>query len=123
MAYVLIVEDETPLREAYRTILAAHGYEIDTAADGGAALQLTRKREPDVILLDMKLPRMSGLEFLRRLRQDTDGAFKSAVIIFSNQEQEPDIDEAFELGAKKYILKAWASPRNLVKVVDEVLAG
>lgn len=125
MAHILIVEDEAPLREAYQTILTTHGHKVETAADGEIALQLldNDKHIPDVILLDMKLPRVSGLEFLQRLQQDDSEALKaSAIIIFSNQENEPDIDEAFRLGAKKYILKAWASPRNLVKVVDEVLA-
>lgn len=124
MAHILIVEDEAPLREAYQTILTTHGHDVETAADGEAALQQLHagKRIPDVILLDMKLPRVSGLEFLQRLQKDGSKALESAIIIFSNQENEPDIDEAFRLGAKKYILKAWASPRNLVKVVDEVLA-
>jgi CheY-like chemotaxis protein len=124
MAHILIVEDEAPLREAYQTILATHGHDVETAADGEAALQQLRdsKRVPDVILLDMKLPRVDGLEFLRRLQHDASEATHAAIIIFSNQENGPDIDEAFRLGARKYILKAWASPRNLVKVVDEVLA-
>lgn len=123
MAHILIVEDEAPLREAYQTILTTHGHEVKTAPDGEAALQQLHgsKGIPDVILLDMKLPRIGGLEFLQRLQQDGSEALKSAIIIFSNQEKEPDIDEAFRLGARRYILKAWASPRNLVKVVDEVL--
>ena len=124
MAYILVVEDEAPLREAYQTILSTHRHKVETAADGEVALQLLgrSKRVPDIILLDMKLPRVGGLEFLRRLPHDAPQATKSAVIIFSNQENEPTIDEAFQLGARRYILKAWASPRNLVKVVDEVLA-
>jgi len=124
MAHILIIEDEAPLREAYQTILTTHGHKVETAADGEVALQQLQngKHTPDVILLDMKLPHVGGLEFLQRLQQDNSDALKSAIIIFSNQENEPDIDEAFRLGARKYILKAWASPRNLVKVVDEVLA-
>ena len=124
MAFILIVEDEQPLREAYQTILTTHGHKVEGAADGEAALTLLKDRKdmPDVILLDMKLPRVTGLEFLRRLPDEAPNALKSTVIIFSNQEDEPEIDEAFKLGAKKYILKAWASPRNLVKVIDETLA-
>jgi DNA-binding NarL/FixJ family response regulator len=124
MALILIVEDEAPLREAYQTILSTHGHTIKTAADGEAALKLLQDKEaiPDVILLDMQLPRVSGLEFLRRLPEEAPDATKSNVIIFSNQEHEPEIDEAFKLGARKYILKAWASPRNLVKVIDETLS-
>jgi len=124
MAFILIVEDEKPLREAYQTILTTNGHKVEAAEDGEAALSVLKglKEMPDVILLDMKLPRVTGLEFLRRLPDEAPNAKKSTVIIFSNQEDEPDIDEAFKLGAKKYILKAWASPRNLVKVIDETLA-
>lgn len=124
MAFIVIVEDEAPLREAYQTILTTHGHTVETAGDGETAIKLlsSHKRPPEVILLDMKLPRVNGLEFLRRLPTEVPAATKSAIIIFSNQEHEPDIDEAFRLGARKYILKAWASPRNLVKVVDDVLA-
>lgn len=125
MAHILIVEDEKPLREAYQTILTTNGHKVETAADGEAALALLKDQKdiPEVILLDMKLPRVTGLEFLRRLQDEAPNVKKqSTVIIFSNQEDEPEIDEAFKLGAKKYILKAWASPRNLVKVIDETLA-
>lgn len=125
MATILIVEDEAPLREAYQTILSTHGHTVQTAADGEAALKLlsSQKEEvPEVILLDMKLPHVTGIEFLRRLPKEAPQATKSNVIIFSNQEDEPEISEAFQLGARKYILKAWASPRNLVKVIDETIA-
>lgn len=124
MALILIVEDEAPLREAYETILSTHGHDVETAADGEVALKLlasNKGKVPAVILLDMKLPRVTGIEFLRRLPEEAPDAMKSSVIIFSNQEDEPEITEAFKLGAKKYILKAWASPRNLVKVIDETL--
>ncbi|HEY1835281.1 MAG TPA: response regulator [Candidatus Saccharimonadales bacterium] len=122
MTHILIVEDEAPLREAYQTILTTHGHKVETAADGEEALRLVHKRVPDVILLDMKLPHVSGLEFLRQLHADDSKALKAAIIVFSNQENEADIDEAYRLGAKNYIIKAWASPRNLVKIIDEVLA-
>ena len=123
MALILIVEDEAPLREAYQTILMTHGHRVKTAADGGLALALLHDltHQPDVILLDMKLPHVSGIEFLRRLPREVPAATKAAIIIFSNQEHEPKIDEAFQLGAQNYILKAWASPRNLVKVINETL--
>lgn len=125
MAHILIVEDEAPLREAYQTILSTHGHDIETAVDGEDALKLlssNTSKMPEVILLDMKLPRVTGIEFLRRLPKEVPDAAKSNIIIFSNQEDEPEISEAFQLGAKKYILKAWASPRNLVKVIDETLS-
>jgi DNA-binding response OmpR family regulator len=121
MAYILIVEDEQRLAEAYQTILETHGHEVATGDDGEAGLKAVAERDPDLILLDMKLPHVTGLEFLRRLTDSGKLPLKPSVIIFSNQEKESEIEEAYRLGAKKYIVKTWASPRNLVKIVDEAL--
>lgn len=123
MAHILVVEDEQSLAEAYKTILKAHGHVVQTAADGQIALELVGKKRPDIILLDMKLPKMSGLEFLRQLHGQTHGNLQTSVIIFSNQEDQSEIDEAYSLGAKRYILKAWASPQHLAKIVSQVLAA
>jgi CheY-like chemotaxis protein len=122
MAHILIVEDEKKLAEAYQAILESHDHRIRLAANGAEGLELLQKETPDVILLDMKMPKMGGLEFLRELQQ-LEPQPKTSVIVFSNQDAEPDIDEAFRLGAKNYILKAWASPQHLAKVVDETLAA
>jgi CheY-like chemotaxis protein len=119
MTRVLIVEDEKSLAEAYRAILEKHGYQADIALDGQAALDTVAKEQPDLILLDMKMPKMNGLEFLRHL--DKEKAANTKVIIFSNQDIQADIDEAFRLGAKRYLLKYWAAPQDLVKVVEEGL--
>jgi CheY-like chemotaxis protein len=118
MTKILIVEDEKPLALAYKTILDKHGYEALVAYNGEEALSIMGTDEPELVLLDMKMPKMNGLEFLRRLEKKTP---KNGVIIFSNQDTQADIDEAFRLGAKRYLLKSWASPQDLVKVVEEAL--
>jgi two-component system response regulator VicR len=118
MAKVLIVEDEKPLATAYKTILEKHGYDVLVAYDGEEALETVKGGMPDLILLDMKMPKMSGLEFLRVLDKTEPN---KRVIVFSNQDTQPDIDEAFKLGAKRYLLKSWAAPQDLVKVVEEAL--
>ena len=120
MTTILIVEDEKPLATAYQTILNKEGYEALTASNGEEALEVVGKKFPDLILLDMKMPKMNGLEFLRRLEKEMP---KKGVIVFSNQDTQADIDEAFRLGAKRYLLKSWASPQDLVKVVEEALEG
>jgi two-component system response regulator VicR len=117
MAKIAIVEDEKSLALAYKTILEKHGYEVYVAYDGEEALDIVAKHTPDLILLDIKMPRMNGLEFLRRLEK----AAPTKVIVFSNQDTQADIDEAFRLGAKHYLLKSWAAPNDLVKVVREGL--
>jgi CheY-like chemotaxis protein len=118
MTKIAVVEDEKSLAEAYRTILEKHGYEVVIAYDGEEALDVVAKHKPDLVLLDMKMPKMNGLEFLRRTEKTTP---PTKVIVFSNQDTQDDIDEAFRLGAKHYLLKSWAAPQDLVKVVREGL--
>lgn len=118
MKKILIVEDEKSLADAYRTILAAHGYQVEVAYDGEEALEVIGKHAFDLILLDLKMPRLNGLEMLKRLDSAT---LRRKVIVFSNQDNQPDIDEAFRLGAKHYLLKSWASPQDLIKVVQQGL--
>lgn len=118
MAKVLIVEDEKALSTAYKTILEKHGFDALVATNGEEALAVLADNKPDLILLDMMMPKMNGLEFLRRLQ----GQFPAdKVIVFSNQDSQEDIDEAFKLGANRYLLKSWAAPQDLVKVVQDTI--
>ena len=120
MAHILIVEDETSLNEAYSIILKKEGYSISNAFNGVQALEAIKQTEPDLILLDLRMPQMDGVEFLRNLAPlENYPAMK--IIVFSNYDVQQDIDEAFKLGATHYMLKAWASPRELVKVVAQTL--
>src|SRR5688572_9399765 len=122
MAHVLIVEDEQALAMAYQTILQKHGYSVQTAGNGEEALERIAGRVPDVILLDMLMPKMNGIEFLRTLQSSLDEKTKApTVVVFSNMDTQSDIDQAYQLGAKRYILKSWASPQDLVRVVGEAL--
>lgn len=118
-AKILIVEDEPSLNEAYEMVLSSEGYETHSAYDGEQALEITKEVEPDLILLDLRMPKVGGIEFLKRY--DTAKHPKVKVVIFSNLDTQKEIDEAYKLGAQKYILKAWASPKELVRLVEEVL--
>ena len=119
---ILIVEDEQLLNEAYQTILTKEGYDVQVAFDGLEALELTRNYEPDLILLDLRMPRMNGIEFLQSYHLLEEHK-QVKVIIFSNLDAEKDVDEAYLLGANRYMLKAWASPKELAKLVAETLAS
>jgi CheY-like chemotaxis protein len=118
MKQILIVEDEKSLAEAYQTILEKHGYGAKVAHNGEEALQVIKDNAVDLILLDMNMPKMNGLEMLRELES---AGLQNRVVVFSNQDTQADIDEAFRLGAKRYLLKSWAAPQDLVKVVEEGL--
>ena len=118
---ILIVEDEVTLNEAYQLILEQQGYEVAVAFNGQEALEVTKNFNPDLILLDLRMPVMDGVEFLRAY--DAPGKHPNVkVVVFSNYDMQKEIDEAYKLGAVRYILKAWASPKELLQVVEHTLA-
>lgn len=115
---VLVVEDEQSLNAAYKLILEHAGYKVATAFDGQEALDEIAKQDPDIILLDLKMPRMDGIAFLEKY-QPRLLKNKPKIIVFSNFDLQEEIDRAFVLGADKYVLKAWAAPKDLLKIVSE----
>ncbi len=120
MAYILIVEDESSLNEAYSMILKKMGHEVVSAYNGKEGLDQVKQRTPELILLDLRMPKMDGIEFLQNLKP-LENYPKLKIIVFSNYDVQKDIDKAFELGASRYMLKAWASPNELVRLVDDTL--
>jgi CheY-like chemotaxis protein len=119
-ATILIVEDETSLNEAYEMILTQAGYIVHTAFNGKEALVKSDHTEPDLILLDLRMPHMDGVSFLREY-QLKDNHPHVKVIVFSNYDMQKEIDEAYKLGAHRYILKTWASPKELLQIVESTL--
>lgn len=120
MAKVLIVEDEKLLNEAYELVLKKEGHTVSKAFNGEEALEVIKKSVPDLILLDLRMPKMDGVTFLHKLMPAKNYP-DMKIIIFSNYDEQKEIDEAFEYGATRYILKAWSSPTELIKVVKETL--
>ncbi len=121
-ATILIVEDEKTLNDAYTTILTKENYTVLSAHDGEEALTILKKSTPDVILLDLRMPNVDGIEFLKRYKV-LSLSRKPHIIVFSNLDMQKEIDQAYELGANKYILKAWASPKELVRLVADAVAA
>lgn len=116
---VLVVEDEQALNGAYKLILEKAGYEVQNAFDGNEALTILKDFTPDVILLDLKMPRMDGIAFLRTFKPKEMKDGRPKIVVFSNFDLQDEIDQAFALGADKYVLKAWAAPKDLLKIVSE----
>jgi two-component system response regulator (stage 0 sporulation protein F) len=116
---VLIVEDEQLLNEAYARVLAAANISLLRAYNGKEALDVLKADKPDIILLDLRMPVMDGIAFLKKL-QPKDNLPDAKIIVFSNYDDQREIDEAFSLGAMHYMLKAWATPDELVKLIREV---
>jgi two-component system response regulator RegX3 len=109
MTRVLIVEDEPSYVDALEVALTAEGIEVDSALDGRAGLEQFRAVRPDVILLDLMLPALPGLDVLRAIRRESD----VPVIVVSAKDAEADIVTALELGADDYLTKPY-SFRELV---------
>ncbi len=118
---ILIVEDEKALNEAYQMVLKKAKYSVYSAYNGQEALDSFAKQVPDLVLLDLRMPKMSGVEFLKALRPLKKHP-ETQIIIFSNYDDQQEVDEAMKLGASRYILKAWSSPAELLKVVKQTLA-
>ncbi len=116
---ILVVEDEQALSAAYEMILERAGYDVTLAYDGSEALEVVEKIEPDIILLDLKMPRMDGIAFLEAYQPQLLKR-KPKIVVFSNFDLQDEIDRAFTLGADKYVLKAWAAPKDLLKIVTEI---
>jgi len=120
VARILVVEDDRDLNKAYGIILRHAGHEVVEAFDGQEALNKLAKFEPDLILLDLLMPVMGGLEFLQQW--NTPKQKKSAkVLIFTNMENSPEVAEAYKLGAYRCIIKSWTAPHNLARVIEDTL--
>ena len=106
---VLLIEDEPAYVEALEVALSREGFRLDSAGDGRLGLELFRTGRPDLVLLDLMLPGMAGLDVLRRLRTES----AVPVIVLSAKDGESDIVSALELGADDYLTKPY-SLRELV---------
>lgn len=119
---ILVVEDDVALNDAYKTILSGAGYDTRTAFNGEEALKLTSDDEPDIIFLDLRMPVLDGIGFLRAYQPKLKHP-DVKIIVFSNYDMQQEVDEAYELGAERYVLKAWASPKELIKIVKDTMAA
>jgi DNA-binding response OmpR family regulator len=120
MARIVVADDDRMFRKVAETTLRRQGYDVATASDGEEALQLIRSERPDMIVLDLIMPKLQGFDVLQTLKQD---ALTSAipVIVLSSLTQEQDKQEALDLGAVAYFNKTTFSMSELVKQVENTL--
>jgi DNA-binding response OmpR family regulator len=116
---ILIVEDEFFLRNILEKKLQAEGFDVILASDGVEAVEKTVKEVPDLILLDLILPKKNGFEVLEEIKKDP--YLKNIpVIIISNLGQEIDIDRAKKFGVNEYLIKARTSLDTVVEKIKEI---
>ena len=120
MKKILFIEDESALQKSFGEFLKKEGYKMVSALDGKTGLELAKKIKPDLILLDLILPRMDGFEVLKNLKEKEETR-NIPVIIFTNLERPEDVDRALELGAKTYLVKANYTLKEVIEKVKKAL--
>ena len=119
---ILVAEDDRFLRKAAEMALKRQGYTVLTAADGEEALRAARTELPDLILLDLIMPKLNGFDVLQALKKETPTAH-IPVIILSNLGQDRDVQQAMDAGAAAYLNKTDLSLHGLVQRVEETLTA
>ena len=120
MCSVLLVEDNQDNREIYRTILEYGGHVVVEAVNGAEALPLARDRHPDIIVMDMSMPVMGGLEATKRLKDDS-ATRGIPVLIISAHALARDVTSAMEAGADAYLTKP-CEPRKVLAEVERLIS-
>lgn len=121
MPTILVVEDYPSIQEIYKTALKAEGYDVRVAADGKEALELVKTWMPDIILLDLLMANIGGLEFLRSFQPSKHPETK--VVVFSNLSSPELAKEALELGSYKYLTKSNFTPGQLAELIKQILTS
>ncbi len=118
---VLCIEDEFFIGELYARALSKAGYNIKVIVDGAEGLKEAQTNQYDIILLDLMIPNMTGIEVLKRLRDPAlTPELKAKVLITTNLEQKEETREAIEKQADGYLIKAEITPKQLVEILNSV---
>lgn len=117
---IVIVEDEVFLSEMYKMKFSAEGYDVYTAANGEEALKVVSEVMPDILLLDLVMPKMDGYEVLKKLRAD-EKTSKLKIYVLSNLGQTGEVDKGLEEGADGYFVKSSMTPTQLADEVAKIL--
>ena len=117
MRKILIAEDDFFIRDIYSKVFSLSGYEVAVAGDGAEALEKIKTQTYDMVLLDIMMPKMTGIDVLKNMRAVTTPAKDFPVFIITNLGQQNIIEEAFKVGMDGYILKSQVTPQQ---IVDEI---
>jgi CheY-like chemotaxis protein len=122
MSRILIIENDALTLRLYQIAFKNEGYEVDIAADGEQGLERTRKTKPTLILLDIMMPKMDGIEMLKVLKSDSE--FKNIpVVTLTNLSGEEDVKVAISHGVIKHLTKTKYTPKEVVRIVKSILTS
>ena len=120
MKNILIIEDDEVVANVYRNKLAVDGYKVEVAADGESGLRIMRTFRPNLIILDLMLPGISGVDVIKEVRNEADFA-KTPIIVFSNTYLTNLIQDAWRAGANKCLSKSSCTPKDVIEVVRHTI--
>lgn len=116
---ILIVDDDAFIRDLYEEILKDEGFEVDIADNGETGLEKLLHGGYDLVLLDVMMPKLDGLGVLTKLKEAIPAPHNGPILLLTNLDHDPMLDQAKELGAHSHILKADLLPPDLIRVVKE----
>ncbi len=116
MKHILFIEDEPSLQKSLGDILRQEGFDVSSALDGEKGLEDAKKKHPDLVLLDLILPKMSGFDVLSALKKD-EGTKDIPVMVLTNLEGLGDVQKALDLGATTYLVK---SDYHLQDIIEKI---
>jgi DNA-binding response OmpR family regulator len=119
---ILLVEDEAGFRRTYSDLFTHYGHKVFEAADGEEGVQLARQQKPDLILLDLVMPKLDGFGVLTKLRGEA-STKDLPIIVFSVLGEQNHIQRAIEMGANDYLIKGANSPAEVLGKVGQFLAA
>ena len=122
MAKILLIEDEVLSVKMYRTYLEAEGHQVMSADNGEKGLKMVSEFQPDLIVLDIMMPKISGLDLLTQFRQNPKSK-NIPVIVLSNLQEPEKAKEALNLGAKEFLVKAKVDPKEVIAKIKQHLGS
>lgn len=117
---IFVVEDDSFVMDIYRTKLIQEGFEVDTADNGMEALKKLEEIKPDLILLDIIMPYVDGLEVLKKVRE-MEKTKETPVILLTNLSQKEEINQGLALGANDYLIKSHFTPSEVLEKINKYL--
>jgi len=121
MQYILLIEDDPFLIDIYSTKLKKSGFEVGVAKNGEEAITKLKEKKPDLVVLDIVLPRIDGWEILVKIKEDLQWE-DLKVVVLSNLGQKEEVEKGFALGATKYLIKAHYTPTEVVNEIKKCLS-
>jgi len=120
MKTILFIEDESALQKTFGEILKQNNYKMISALDGETGLRLAQDEKPDLILLDLILPRLNGFEVLKKLKENPQ-LKEIPIIVLTNLEEVSSVEKAIESGATTYLVKAQYSLEEVIQKIKQAL--